>query len=1257
MAYSLIGILALITVAIVNYDIFFARHSKEEAHLILSYRIFLSSLVVFLAADIAWGFFDEAKMQLATSITTSIYFLAMSATVLAWTHFNVRYLQEKGLMAKIILLVGWALFLAGVIILIINFFQPVLFSFDGVSYVPGIGRHLFLGLQILMYLLTSTHALLHMRRSRGVALARYTAIVAFGLALSLSIALQLWFPLQPFYAIGCSVGTTIIRAFVLTSENNEFRQAIREGESRETQAKEELGFAKKLAYSDPLTGAKSKHAYVEREENVDLLIRNGEMEDFAVVVFDLNDLKLTNDTKGHDAGDALLIASANLIHQFFPAADFYRFGGDEFVLLLMGDSYRDRHELLAKFDAKVLENIGTEQPVVSTGMADFYRNDDHTLGAVFFRADQAMYTHKRKLKQTSNPKSGIRTSFYDMFYHNKNCSLVEMLNNSSCDDILEVNLKRNDYRLFFHAGNKYIDPPECSSFDDLYHYCCENLVHPDDLEDYQRLISPDRFFQRIAKARIPNFDFAHLRFKTRDGGYRYVEQCVIAGEENEIAPDTFRIYVIDINNLKVRMEGKQISVEGGYESEYNTLTGLLNEEPFFRKAQELVTSQPKTQWSLVCIDIEHFRFFDEWYGREKGDELLANIGKTLAEEEKRLGGLAGYFAYDDFALLCPSDSQDFNALYEKIRTLVVSFGLSVGFLPALGIANLGKGARVVDAFDQANIALGYAKKDLRHRVSIYDPRFSAKEENDYRVLSEFVDGMKNDEFTFYLQPQCFISSGKIAGAEALARWVKKTGRIISPAEYIPVLEKYGFIMDLDQVLWEKIVKWLRSMLDQGINPVPISVNVSRADILTLDIAKIFHDLAEKYDVPHNLLKIEITESAYIETTTQITELVKALRADKFMVLMDDFGSGYSSLNMLNALEMDAIKLDGDFLRLSGSAYERGIRIIESVVNMTKNLAIPIIVEGVETESQSTFLQSLGCRYAQGFYFYRPMPVNQFEEMLHNEKKLDRRGIVAKANEQFRMREFLDKNVYSDSMLNNIIGAVAFYAFHEDTGDVDIVRFNEQFYEAVGIAEFHERLDAMQRYMPKEDVPVFHAALIKAREDHLAGASADLRFLKPDGSVCFFHIHFYHIGKKENADLFYGSAANVSDYMVLRDEANLVSKYSSDSFIFISRRAGKWVYSVASHGLSNLLGCTPEELEKDLNDGSFAKRVSRKDNLQEFMRKADEFAEKKEDFEREFHLRGKRGKSVDVLLRFTYVGDQSDNVLYVLRASEVEKLAD
>lgn len=696
------------------------------------------------------------------------------------------------------------------------------------------------------------------------------------------------------------------------------------------------------------------------------------------------------------------------------------------------------------------------------------------------------------------------------------------------------------------------------------------------------------------------------------------------------------------NSSKIDVTVKQIDKK----------TGLLKEKPFFTAARKIVKDTSK-KWCLISIDIEHFRMFDEWYGRENGDLLLSKIGGLLKDRQDKLNGLAAYFGQDDFVLLCPFDIDKIKRLHKQVRELIVSHGSSVGFSPAFGVVIIEGDMRMVDAYDKASIAASEAKKDIRNRVCVYDTQMKSSAEHEYNVLRQYIRAFKNDEITFYLQPQCRISTGNIVGAESLARWIRKDGSIVPPGEFIPILEKYGFIADLDQRLWDKVCFWLRKWIDAGHTPVPISLNVSRADIFTIDIASHFHNLAEKYQIPHNLLKIEITESVYVETKILIDELVNKLRNDGFLVLMDDFGSGYSSLNMLSNLKVDAIKLDANFLHIEDADHDKGIHILESVVNMAKQIALPIVVEGVETKSQSEFLESLGCRYVQGFYFYRPMPVEQFEALIGDEEKIDKRGFVVKLNEEFRIREFLDRNIYSDSMLNNILGPVALYSWH-DGDQVDIVRFNQQFYETVDVPDFHERLSNIERFM----IPKDHELLIKcfqeAMDNRLNGASCYVRFYKTNGILTTYHIHFYYLGKKEGGERFYGDANNITELADLKDELNLIASYSNENFILIKYVDDKWTCSVASHSLADIFGLSPQELEKEMNNGSFIKnRMADQKACSSFIEKFRKHVKDNENFDGVLETIDKFGKIQKVKLSFLYVGSEANNVRYLLKTDLVK----
>lgn len=683
-------------------------------------------------------------------------------------------------------------------------------------------------------------------------------------------------------------------------------------------------------------------------------------------------------------------------------------------------------------------------------------------------------------------------------------------------------------------------------------------------------------------------------------------------------------------------------------SNKDPITGLLSESSFLVLGDELIKKQPRL--SIVRIDIEHFSLFEDWFGVPAAQKLLRDIGNYLNNNEKCL--LSGYFGRDDIATIMEDDMKDVEELYFAIRDIILKASSSYGFLPAIGVHRGDLTKNLLVGMGRSLLACDVAKKHLTNRISVYDKDLEENFEKETELLRDFKKALDNDEITFYLQPQVRISTGKIVGVESLARWIKKDGTIISPAVFVPILEKHGFIIDLDKYLWEKNVISLKEWLDMGHKAVPVSINVSRMDMYSIDIPEYFENLCKKYDIPHSLIKIEITESAYTESLEFISSLIQRLKASGFSVLMDDFGSGYSSLNMFTNISVDAIKLDALFLKFDDTANDKAIRVLESIVNMAKVISMPIIVEGVETKKQADFLHDLGCRYAQGFYFYKPMPISEFRKLMLNEEIIDRRGFMPKLNEQFRLREFLDQNVYSDNMLNNIIGAVAFYELHDDN-TVDIVRYNEQFYKSVNVPDFMDRLVDIGQFLPDVDKPKMLQYLHEAMENRLNGAEGFLRFYKTDGTLSSYLIHYYYLGVYEGFHRFYGSAQNITELQDYKDKLHLVSSFSDESIIFISRVENKWSYNVVAHGLSVVVGLTAKELEEKMNDGTFISRVVRPQDLVMLMHNVVADVEQDRDFVRYIDMYDRDDNPVTIELNFYNVRKLANNVMYVLKTKVKE----
>ena len=1260
--YSIAGIVALLVLVICNYDILFNRNYKAHNHRALkAYKGFLVSLSLYFICDICWGYLSDLENKTPVFICTTIYFILMAGTLFMWTLFVAKYVEKSKVFSKVMKIVGYIFVLAGNAVAIINIFHTILFSYTEGVYVTKITRYLLYGSQIALFSMSSLYAIITAIRGKDYRKGQMATIATVGFFMSIAISFQMFEPELPIYTAGCAIGVVFIHVFIVMAEKDSIKDELYKSQAQELRSVRERDRARRLAYIDPLTGVKNKHAFVELENKMDEEIHDGDIDQFALLIFDLNDLKVINDTFGHDAGDRYINKSVDLIKKYFPDEEIYRYGGDEFVLILKGEKYENRYQKLDEFNKNIEENLHSNEPVVASGLSDFVREKDNVLRNVFTRADERMYANKRRLKQIKAMEEGdfgnkaiggtnfatLRQEMYELFYHNRSISLVDMLNNSNCDEILEIDTKNDAFQRFYHVDGKYFLPNVQLTYLGLIDYTSKYIVHPDDKGIYDAMMNPDGFFDRLKNNPIPNFDVAHFRYKLQDGQYRYVEQVVIAGEEFGIAEGSFRLYVSDIQNIKSRQIGASSSenVAVGRDS----ITGLLAGKDFFIAAENKISKSKNTNWCLLSIDIEHFKFFDEWFGREKGDELLGHIGTELKKFEDENNAVSGYSGGDDFVVLLEYDEEKIQKLYQAIHGHIGALGFSTGFLPAFGISMIAKDMLLVDAFDRSTIAMLRAKDSLKQRICTYNYDMQFLAEKEYRTLTNFIRALQNDEVDFYLQPQVKLETNQIVGAEALARWIAKDGEVIIPGDFVPVLEKYGFITDLDKRIWEKVFAWIKKYTESGHKTVPISLNLSQVDIFNIDVVNYLVDLTHKYQVSPKLVKVEITESTYAESMEVIDKLVKDLRKHGFTVMLDDFGSGYSSLNMLSTLKLDCIKLDAKFLHVEKSNHEKGIHILESVVNMAKMMALPIIVEGAETKEQCDFLKELGVNYVQGFYFYKPMPVKEFENIIKDEKRADFTGFTFKANEQFRLREFLDANVYSDSMLNSILGAVAIYSW--DKEHVDIVRFNQQFYEDVGVPGFAERLENIEQFVPEEERPRLFKTLKEAKDHRLTGASNVFKFLRPDGTYASFEILFYYVGKKDGCDRFYGSANNVTELTTLREAKDLVAQYSQDNIIFVKRVSGEWHYSVMSHALSDEIGLSPKELEEELNSGKFPERVVNRKELAELMKTIEKEIVNKsfKSVEHVFTIISTTKQKVQVVITVDRVGNEQSNLEYLLRS--------
>ncbi len=403
-------------------------------------------------------------------------------------------------------------------------------------------------------------------------------------------------------------------------------------------------------------------------------------------------------------------------------------------------------------------------------------------------------------------------------------------------------------------------------------------------------------------------------------------------------------------------------------------------DAFLQALHTFLTAHQGTEWAVAAVDIQHFKLYNELYGTEKGDALLETVANCLLGYSRQTGYPVGYFGNDDFFLCLPDEKAEQTAVLATLQACMAAGRQDVTFFMVMGVCPVqaNPGADAATLCNYAQIAGVTTDSGYLHR---FEPTMLNELKEQQQLLGELERALDNHEFCFFLQPKCNSITRAIVGMEALVRWNHPTRGCVPPAEFMPLLERTGLVTRLDQYIWESVCQTLQKWQESGSNLVPVSVNVSVQDILNLDVPQIFADLVEKYKLEPKLLLAEITETMVAEDTQMVENAIQGLHRKGFAVMMDDFGSGYSSLNMLKDTNVDAIKLDMKLIDMNQENRSKGVQIVESVVDMAHRLNLPIIAEGVETPEQVSMLQAADCLYSQGYYFFKPMPVENAEKLL------------------------------------------------------------------------------------------------------------------------------------------------------------------------------------------------------------------------------------------------------------------------------------
>ena len=422
---------------------------------------------------------------------------------------------------------------------------------------------------------------------------------------------------------------------------------------------------------------------------------------------------------------------------------------------------------------------------------------------------------------------------------------------------------------------------------------------------------------------------------------------------------------------------------------YDPLTGVYSKNKFFSASKTLLTSNPDKQFAFFRLDIDRFKLINSFFGNVSGDELLRYMARRIREFARTTECCTfGRIDADVFGIFTPYQGKErtieqMEQTVSRMKSLTPNYSIMLVY----GVYIVtDRELPISQMCDRAALAAKTVKGHYMKSFAFYDDKMRLSIENEQNIINEMSDALENHEFVPYYQPKYDVKTNKPVGAEALARWIHPTKGFISPGVFIPIFEKNGFISKLDFYIWECVCKQLKEWKDSGVPLFPVSVNVSRVNLYNPNLAKIIIELTKKYDVDPKYFNIEITESVYTDKNIMIDEVTNLLRSNGFTILMDDFGSGYSSLNVLKDVQVDVLKMDMMFM-FKAKYDGRAETIISSVIRMAKWLNIPVIAEGVDKAEQVDFLRSVGCDFIQGFYYAKPMPAKDYEKLISDQEKL------------------------------------------------------------------------------------------------------------------------------------------------------------------------------------------------------------------------------------------------------------------------------
>lgn len=755
------------------------------------------------------------------------------------------------------------------------------------------------------------------------------------------------------------------------------------------------------ANTDSLTQV-SNREYAEEEIKKYLKKHNPEKY-YALLILDVDNFKNINDLYGHQEGDKVLVNICSILRSEFRSSDVVgRLGGDEFIVFMKDVA---EYNVIMEKAKTVCKKVRKKLHSVSVSIGISASHGNKSFDELYKTADIALYQAKIRGKNTAvcyddldemdrqQVESSVGTiGKYAVSEGSDKDELIPSVESGFAKNVLDsfeyiyaVNLTQNKVRRF----NEEQYPESEHNFKtylEMFDHLNSEIFDREEQIDFIEYFSRDNLMQAFLNGERFVHRYIRIINHMQEFHWYFVEAVLM--ESNERGDILCTITLKDVqksrNDEMRKYETRTMhdiiqTLEN--EKSFDSLTGLYQANKFYEMAKTKIWSNVNRKYAIISFDVDRFRIINDLYSEETGDQIICYIAEVLRRLYVEDKVFCRYYA-DCFTLLVSYDSRkDIIQIIDWIReecaktpyistTFKMSFGVYLVVDPSIPIRLM---------CDWARLATKSVKGLSNQYFAFYNEEYRKELMETQKIEAEMHRALKNGEFKMYLQPKYNLRTNQLVGAEALVRWQHPVEGIIFPNKFIKLFEKNGFILQLDEYIWEQACKELRSWLDQGIT-YPISVNISRLHTYDPALVQKLIALTNKYSIPVHLLELEFTEGLFMENVHMLYGLMYDLKKQGFVLQMDDFGSGFSSLNMLKSVPIDVIKLDKAFFE-DITENTRGKIIIEDSIKMIHNLNLEVMAEGIETKEHVELLNQCDCVIGQGYYYAKPMSKEEFDAKL------------------------------------------------------------------------------------------------------------------------------------------------------------------------------------------------------------------------------------------------------------------------------------